>query len=357
MLLTFLLQNKENDAYGSFALIMHNSAKILTYLSVLHFLMLLPKHYHSMKKATYHRRCFLRNSIGFAALALPAFAFEFKKQHPLLSFSTLGCPDWSFEKIIHFAKENGYDGIEIRGIQRQLDLSKCNEFSTTQKIASTIKLVKDNGLKIVNLGSSAALHHSDVTERKKNISDAKRFIDLAAQLKCPYVRVFPNDLPANQDRKATMDLISKGLLELGDYGKEKNVTVLLESHGQLIKSDDLETVFRSAEHTHVGLVWDIVNMWAVTKEPPAQVYQKLKKYIRHTHIKDLNVVNGKEEYTLLGKGETPILEAIDLLNKDGYKGYFSFEWEKMWHPEIAEPEVALANYPKTMRNHFKKSQP
>ena len=28
----------------------------------------------------------------------------------------------------------------------------------------------------------------------------------------------------------------------------------------------------------------------------------------------------------------------------GYKGYYGFEWEKQWHPDIAEPEVAFPQY-------------
>jgi len=83
------------------------------------------------------------------------------------------------------------------------------------------------------------------------------------------------------------------------------------------------------------------------------VYQKLKKYIRHTHIKDLIMVDGKAQYRLLGKGESPIFEVISLLKKDGYKGFYSFEWEKLWHPEIDEPEVALADYSKVMIKQLK----
>ena len=105
-------------------------------------------------------------------------------------------------------------------------------------------------------------------------------------------------------------------------------------------------------HKNVGLIWDIVNMWEVTKVKPSEVYFELKKYIHHVHIKDAVMVNGKLAYTLLGKGETPILEAIDILRNDNYKGYYSFEWEKLWHPEIAEPAIALSDFSKVMNTIF-----
>jgi sugar phosphate isomerase/epimerase len=89
--------------------------------------------------------------------------------------------------------------------------------------------------------------------------------------------VYPNNFPKEQDRNATIDLIVKGLVELGDYAKGKNVSVLMETHGEVVKSDDLELIMRSAAHPNVGLVWDPSNMWTVTKEPPVQMYAKLKK--------------------------------------------------------------------------------
>jgi sugar phosphate isomerase/epimerase len=95
-------------------------------------------------------------------------------------------------------------------------------------------------------------------------------------------------------------------------------------------------------------------MWAVTKESPSVAYEQLKKYIHHTHIKNATLADGKINYVLLDKGEVPIFEAIDVLKKGGYKGYYSFEWEKLWHPEIESPEVAIADYPKVMLRHFDK---
>jgi len=130
------------------------------------------------------------------------------------------------------------------------------------------------------------------------------------------------------------------------------VSVLVESHGDLLTIEDLEKVMSAAEHPHAGLVWDVTNMWIKTKEYPTFAYEKLKKYIRHTHIKDAKMVDEKIKYVLLGQGEVPIFEAIDVLVKGGYNGYYSFEWEKLWHPEIEAPELAIANYAEVMNKHF-----
>jgi sugar phosphate isomerase/epimerase len=299
------------------------------------------------------RRNFIKTGAGLMGLAISGTSFDLLKKKPLLSFSTLGCPKWSFPAIIDCAVQNGYDGIEIRGIMGQVDLTKCPEFSSKENTSATRKTAEDKNITIAGLGASAELHHMDAAVRQRNMDGAKRFIDLAHQLNCPYVRVFPNRLPKEQERNATIDLISKGLLELGDYARQSNVSVLLESHGDVVETAVLKTIMESAAHPHTGLVWDVFNMWSVTKELPAQVYPQLKKYIRHTHIKDGKLIDGKIQYVLLGKGECPVFEAIDLLYKDDYKGYYSFEWEKLWHPEIEEPELAIPDYAKVMKAHFK----
>lgn len=297
------------------------------------------------------RRDFLKTS-ALASLAIATTSFDMKKYMPLLSFSTLGCPDWDFASIIKFAADNGYSGIELRGILRELELEKRPEFNSPENIATTMKKMKDKNLKFVDLGSSANMHFGNDPDKQKNLDEAKRFIDLSQQLECPYIRVFPNSFPKDVSHEQTIETIAGNLKTLGDYASHTNVIVLMETHGDCVHVDDIVKIMELTNHKHVGLVWDIVNMWSVTKEPVADVYPKLKKYIHHTHIKDAKIVDGKDQYVLLGRGETPIFEAIDLLAKDNYKGYFSFEWEKLWHPEIDPPEVALADYPKAMKQHF-----
>ncbi len=300
----------------------------------------------------YSRKQFIQNSAILLAAAMSGSALRLQKNKPLLAFSTLGCPDWSFQQIVDFASANGYSGLEIRGIKRQMDLTKCDEFSSPEKIKATLSLMAENNLKFINLGASANMHFHEGPEKEKSMTEAKSFIDLAQKINCPYVRVFPNKFPKDRTKDQTIQTVAENLLTLGKYAKERNVIVLLETHGDFSGSDDILKVMKAASHPNIALVWDISNMWTITKESPQEVYKKLKKYIRHTHIKDAKLNGDKLQYSLLGQGDVPIFEAIDLLYKDGYKGYYSFEWEKLWHPEIAEPEIAISHFAKAMKKHF-----
>jgi hypothetical protein len=55
---------------------------------------------------------------------------------------------------------------------------------------------------------------------------------------------------------------------------------------------------------------------------------------------------------LTGEGEVPVQTQVQVLAKAGYKGYYGFEWEKKWHPEIEEPEVAFPHFAKTVGRYL-----
>jgi len=297
------------------------------------------------------RRAFLETSVGFIALAALNPLFKENKRSEKLAFSTLGCPDWSLKQIVDCSVKNDYKGFEIRGLAGEMDLPKCSEFNKTNLPAS-LRLIKDNDIKIINLGSSVNLHFAQEDKRKSNLDDAKRFIDLAEQLECPFVRVFPDDLPPDQSVEQTLDLIISGLITLGEYAKGSNVSILLESHGKVVYKDMLLKIMAGANHPKVGLIWDFFNMWVVTKESPKEVFVTLGKYIKHVHIKDANLVDGKPAYCLIGQGVAPLREAMDSLKRSNYKGYYSFEWEKKWHPEIQDPEIAFPHFAKEIIHYL-----
>ncbi len=47
---------------------------------------------------------------------------------------------------------------------------------------------------------------------------------------------------------------------------------------------------------------------------------------------------------LPGRGEFPASRVLSILEAEGYGRFVSFEWEKRWHPQIEEPEVALPHF-------------
>jgi sugar phosphate isomerase/epimerase len=61
-------------------------------------------------------------------------------------------------------------------------------------------------------------------------------------------------------------------------------------------------------------------------------------------MKDAVRMNGVAFPRLPGEGDVDLAEAVRLLKQSGYNGYYSFEWEKWYHPELADPEISFAHY-------------
>src|SRR3982751_6321806 len=125
----------------------------------------------------------------------------------------------------------GFSALELRGIQDQMDLPKCAEFSGT-RLQGTKRDLAAAGLNISDLGASAQMHEPDPVKRAKHMDEARRFIDLAHQLDAPYVRVFPNQFVPGEEKRVTFARISDGLHELGEYAGPAGVAVIVESHGE-----------------------------------------------------------------------------------------------------------------------------
>lgn len=299
------------------------------------------------------RRNFMQTlSAGLAAPAvLGASQRVASKTRKLpIAFSTLGCPKWDWPTILKQASQAGYAALELRGLLDQMDLPKCPEFSGT-RLKQTLQDLAALDLLISDLGASANMHEPDAAKRAKQMDEARRFIDLAHEMKSPYVRVFPNQLVKGEDKQVTITRIIAGLRELGDHAKGSGVSVIVESHGEFTNAPLLLEIIKGANHPNVAFLWD-AHHTCVSGEKPEETYRQLKAYVRHTHLKDSRADEKGRRYVLLGTGEVPVKETVRVLAKGGYRGYYCLEWEKRWHPEIEEPEIAFPHYAKVMRAYL-----
>lgn len=269
-----------------------------------------------------------------------------------LAFSTLGCPKWTWPQILDFAEQHGFAAIELRGMLGEMNLPARPEFAA-DKIASAKRDIAAHGLKIACVSSSAEMHEADPEKRKQQLADGRSFIDLAAALGVPYVRVFGNEIRG--PREEVLERVSAGLHELGEYAGPRNVTVIIESHGDFTDSPTLKQVLTGANSEHVALLWDAHHTFADGHEEPEFTVAQLGKWIRHTHLKDSVPGEKERSYVLTGKGDVPVKRQIQSLAATGYKGFYCFEWEKMWHPDLLEPEIAIADYAKVAGGYLREA--
>jgi sugar phosphate isomerase/epimerase len=267
-----------------------------------------------------------------------------------IGFSTLGSPKWDWIQTLDFAAAHGFAAVELRGIQETMDLSQRPEFQTG-RIAQTKRELADRELVVPVLGASINMHEQDAAKLASAMAETRRFIDVASALGMPYVRVFGNNWVKGMSREAVLAYVAKNFRELGEYARPRNVTVILESHGDFVDSKTLLALMRLAYSPGVALLWDAHHTF-VGGEPPETTVAQLGKYIRHTHLKDSVPAGNDRKYVLTGTGEVPVKRQVAALARIGYRGYYSFEWEKRWHPEIEEPEVAFAQYATVMSGYL-----
>jgi len=263
-----------------------------------------------------------------------------------LAFSTLGCPAWDWKRILEFAHSHGFAAIELRGLQGNMDLP-ANPIFAPDRIAQTKKEIQSAKLHIACVSSSANLYMEESDKRAKELADARKFIDLASTLGAPYVRVFggkaqSDNAPVPDD--ATKARVASALRELGEYAGPHSVTVIIESHDHFTSSATLSDVLRAANSDHVALLWDAHHTFAASNEDPEFTVKQLGQWIRHTHLKDSVGTGEDRKYVLTGTGNVPIARQIKALQSIGYKGFYCFEWEKVWHPDILDPEVAIPDF-------------
>lgn len=286
----------------------------------------------------------------FLATVLSGFAqLSFKKRRKLC-FSTLGCPDWTWEEIMSNAEQFGYRGIEIRGLGAEIDILKSPVFSKSN-IQASKRLAKDSGVQIVNINPSSKLHITEPVKRKANIDEVKNYVDLAVELDCPFVRVFPDKYAFKDDKQKSLNLISEGLQEVNEYAKGSGVKVLLDCHGDLVKSADIKQVMEEQPAGSSGIIWDYFNMHYQTEESASTMVSTLKPFIEFVQIKDGSFTNRTtHEYFLPGQGQVPIAAVLKELDRIKYKGFISLEWEKRWHPELPNLEKALPLFSKIINS-------
>lgn len=270
-----------------------------------------------------------------------------------ISFSTIGTPDFDWVDIYSMAKDLSFDGIEIRGIGDEISAVNAKVFSPA-KIEATIKKLKELRLEIPCLDTGCVLKEEE--NRDLCIKEVTDYIELADKLKTPYIRLL-----ADRDPEPVTDVddeyVAGVLRELAAIAeKYDNVTLLVETNGVYSDTLRLKRLIERVGSSRVAVLWDVHHPYRYMEESPEETVKNIGSYIKHVHVKDSLMVDGKPKYKLMGQGDMPLKSIFASLAEIGYSGYASLEWVKRWDMGLQNAAIAFPHFAHYMSEYRQEKQ-
>lgn len=232
------------------------------------------------------------------------------------------CPDWTLDETIAGMKRHGYSALEPRvewkhAVGIEADLGAGQRDAIRRRMA-------DEGLSICCIATGCRLAAPDPDERAKHVEDLKRYIDLAADLDCPYIRTFGGKRAQDIQLQAVVEYVVDGYRQVLGLAAERSVTVLMETHDDWSCSAPVRAVVEQANHPNLKVLWDIMHPQRML-ERPQDTFRVIGSHTRHLHAHDGRYVDGRMETGPLGAGVIDHATPVKLLTEAGFDGCFSVE--------------------------------
>ena len=230
---------------------------------------------------------------------------------------------WDLDTLLERCGATGLDAVELRvdhahGVGPHLDPAARRQVRRRFD-ASVVRLV--------GLGTTCEYHALEAETVAENVRRTEAWIDLAADLGCPGVKVRPNghQEAAGVPRQHTLRQIGRALAHCAAYGERRGVAVRLEMHGAVAEAEDIAAIVHAADHPALRVCWNC-NPCDVRDGSVAAAFARVCDRIGLVHIQEL------------WNPAYPWAELFGLLAQCGYPGPCLAEI-----PESAEP-VRLMRY-------------
>jgi sugar phosphate isomerase/epimerase len=265
-----------------------------------------------------------------------------------LAWSTLGCPGWTFGHAAEQAAAHGYRALEVRLLDGEIIPSTL----PAGRRRTLKQVMQQHQIEIIGLGLSVRFSSPNSAERQGQVEELRKYLELANDLGVPYVRIFGGNVQEGHTIDETINWVAESVARAMPLAEAQGVTVLLETHDAFCRGAEVAGVLQQVVHPRLQAVWDVHHPFRMG-ESPEETWRLIGPRTAHIHLKDARrKPDGSWQLVLLGQGEVPCRTIVELLHRQGYRGYISAEWEKKWHPEIEEPEVAMPQHAQVLRQWF-----
>jgi len=251
-----------------------------------------------------------------------------RREHPMkFAFMSFSCPALTLDEMLSLAAELGYDGIEPRaggGHVHGVEL----ETSPAQRAEMRAR-AQESGVALCCLAVSC--RYADPATAPAQVDATRRYIELAADLGIPRLRVFGGKIPDGVSRKAAIEGVAAALRSVAEQAADASVTLCLETHDDWCDPAHVAAAMERVDSPAVGVNWDIMHPIRAANATMDQAHETLRPWIRHVHVHDGTLRRDTLDFRPIGAGAIDHPRALALLHNHGYAGYLSGEWIN-WEP-------------------------
>lgn len=264
---------------------------------------------------------------------------------------SLSMGKYPFEEVLQYAKETGFDGIEVStspGVHKgTLDLSEGN-------LPKVKELIEKYGLSAFAVAGYNDFVQKDDNEMLRQVDKLEGACKIAKALGAPVVRAFGGEEKPGISRDDAVRLMIEGFGEATKRAEKLGIVLGLENHGTLTNDGRIQMkIVESVGSRWLGITVDTSNYrwFGNDLETIEEYFKMVAPYVVHTHLKDGSARKGfRNDYTALalGEGEINLPLILGELKKAGYSNPICIEFEG-----AEDPKVGLAKGIKYLKSALK----
>jgi sugar phosphate isomerase/epimerase len=166
-------------------------------------------------------------------------------------------------------------------------------------------------------------------EREKEIAHVKRWLDVAADLGSPAIRIFAGDAQKGQPETEARRNCAECVEACADHAAGRGVFLALENHGGVVaEPDGLLEIVRAVKSDWFGVNLDTGNFHGV--DP----YADLARCVPYAVTVQVKVEMQPKDRP---KEEADLARLVRMLKDAGYRGHVTLEYEAAETPLVAVP--------------------
>ncbi len=236
----------------------------------------------------------------------------------------------NLDQLLEFCAQAGFDAVDITGYY----FPGYPAVPSDDYIMHIKKKAFLLGLDISGTGVRNDFTNPDAGKRAEDVQLVKNWIEAAAKLGAPVVRIFAGKmLPDSIPWTVAAQWMVKDIAECVAYGKKFGVMVAIQNHNDFIKTaDDALRILKMVDSEWFGLILDTGSFKA--GDPYAEI-AKAAPYAVNWQVKENMYIKGDTV-------ATDLRQLIKIIKSSGYRGYIPIETLGAGDPRLKVPAMLKA---------------